>query len=174
LNRAILCLGAVLLGGCAQVPDTYPVPPQFELPPQTPEQCAATDYFRAADPESLHYIVKDIQGIESNYRWTHAEPELRFFLNATKDRRFRMDFGVTESVLKASGPLKLVFLVNEHELGRETYASAGPKSFEKPVPPEWLHFGEENHVVIRVLNPWRAPHMGVLLGVILHAAGFPC
>ena len=100
-----------------------------------------------------------------SWRWTAAEPELRFVLQSNQNRKLLFEFVINERTFQDTGPVTISFFVNKHRFGRETYDSPGDKSFEKPVPSEWIHPKEETRVMARIENPWQSPEgpMGVLL-----------
>ena len=173
--RSVVVAVAVLMimTGCVPTPESYRIPPQHGAGDSFRSGDGFKEFFRSGDLGSDLFLVKDVQGHEgSDMRWTHAEPEMRFFLGSTENRRFVMQFSVHEATFRHTGPVTMVFLINGHELGSEQYDTPGHETFEKPVPSEWLRKGAENRVLVRVLNPWTAPD-GVKLGVVLHGAGFP-
>jgi hypothetical protein len=116
--------------------------------------------------------VKDVEGLEgADMRWTHAEPEFRFFLGVTGTLKLVSTFTVHSVTFKDTGPLRIAFFVNGREIAREVYDEPGSKRFEKVVPPELLKPKDENRVRFTILNPWKAAD-GAILGVVLHSAGF--
>ncbi|MBC8164447.1 MAG: hypothetical protein H7Y20_01100 [Bryobacteraceae bacterium] len=170
---AIVCIAAACCS-CVPTPQSYTIPDQHKPVADGPKPVYEFgEFVRANDSTAERYFVKGIRGLESSaYRWTLAEPEFRFTLKSAKDRRFRIEFGISDRTLEDTGPLNIVFLVNGHELDRVKYTTFGDKVFEKRVPEEWLNATGENRVLVRVLNPWQAPDPGVKLGVLLLSAGF--
>jgi hypothetical protein len=160
-----------LLTGCASAPESYPVPPQHEPVPGS-ERLVSSDYVRATDLGAESHFIKDMQSLEGRYRWTHANPELRFFLTNIENRTFKLEFGVNPLILKQVGPLEMTILINQHPLAKVRHVTAGDKVFEKRVPKSWLVLNGENLVNIRVHNPWPAPDEGVFLGFVFYGAGF--
>jgi hypothetical protein len=129
-------------------------------------------FFKVQDVDAVMFLVRDVQGLEgADMRWTYAEPEFRFFLRSAGKLKYVSTFTVHSATFKDTGPLNIVFLVNGRELARQRYDAPGPQRFEKPVPDDWLKRGAENRVIMKIVNPWKAPD-GVLLGVVLHSAGF--
>jgi hypothetical protein len=164
--RAVLSSLVVLLGGCAQAPDTYAVPEQH-----VPFRPSNTEFIGAGDPFAQQFFVHDVVPSEGGpWRWTAAEPELRFFLQSTQNRRLVFEFVINERTFKDTGPVTISFFVNKRLLGRETYDSPGEKSFERPIPADWIHSNEETRVMARIENPWHTPE-GVL-GILLKRVGF--
>jgi hypothetical protein len=163
--------------GCAPTPSWYGVPAQHKPPSDTAVSVEAVpeigEYVCAGENGAEQYIVKDIKGLEGGWRWTHAEPELRYRLKPENVARvFHLELGINDRTFKETGPLKLVFEVNGHEFARETFPTFGDHIWEKRVDSSLLAPGAENRVKIRVLNPWQAPDPGVKLGFILRCAGF--
>src|SRR3954451_9136375 len=138
---------SVLLTGCVSTPDSYPVPPQHQ--PFRPH-AHETDFVAAADAFAPKFFVRDIHAEGGAWRWTGAEPELRFTLDSIENRKLLYYFVINETTFKDTGPVTLSFWVNGRLLAREKYGSPGEKTFEKAVPQEWLHIGAENRVVARV------------------------
>ena len=54
-----------------------------------------------------------------DWRWTRAEPELRFVLDSIDNRKLLFDFNINETTFKDTGPVTISFFVNKHLLGRE-------------------------------------------------------
>lgn len=166
MKALIAC--CLLLAGCAPTPDSYEIPPQHAPVFQPP---AVGDFVRAEDPKADSYFLSGIKSLEGpDWRWTSAEPELRFQVSEPGPKVFRFEFTVHERTLPDTGPLEIEFYLNGHLLGRERYAEPKRYHFEKPCPPEWLQLGE-NRVLVKVLNPWKASDPGVFLGFLFHAAG---
>lgn len=178
-----LCAGSLLLSlaACVPTPDYYSIPPQHK--PETIGGLSSTaeprapapvgEMFDAADSDADKYIVKDIKGAEGGWRWTNAEPELRFQMPAGElKRKFRLELGINDRTFHDTGPVTIVILVNGNELDRITLRNFGDHTYEKAVPTTFLLPGAENRVLMRVLNPWQAPDPGVKLGFVLRSAGF--
>jgi hypothetical protein len=152
-------------------PEGYRIPPQHEPVALSPT-AVFKEYVRSEDLGADAYFVKDIQGLEgTNQRWTHAEPEFRFYVKAKEGRRLHIDFSIHEVTFRDTGPVTIACFVNGNELGRARYDAPGRKAFDKAVPAGWLLTGTPNRVLVQVLNPWRAPD-DVRLGILLHGAGF--
>lgn len=164
---AALSTLSLVLTSCVSTPDSYGVPPQH-LPfrPNTNQ----SDFVAAADPLAARFFVRDINTELAVWRWTGAEPELRFTLDSIQNRKLVYYFVINETTFKDTGPLTISFFVNKHLLGRERYDAPGEKTFEKAVPAEWLKAGEESHVIAHIENPWHAPD-GLVLGILLQRAG---
>jgi hypothetical protein len=154
------------MAGCTQTPDSYSVPKQI-----LPFRATDTEFIGAGDPFAQKFFVRDIVPSDGGpWRWTAAQPELRFILRSAANRRLLFEFVINERTFKDTGPLKISFFVNQHLIGRETYDSPGDKSFEKPVPADWLRVNEETRVTARIENPWQTPDGA--LGILLKRAGF--
>ena len=165
---AALSLAAVVLAGCSTAPASYSVPEQHL--PFNPLGSARRDYVAAGDLYAPKFFVKDIVPLEGgDWRWTRAEPELRFFLESTQRRRLLFDFNINENTFKDTGPVTISFFVNDRMLGRERYDGPGDHLFEKPVPSDWLRVGEETRVRASIENVWRTPEGP--LGILFKRAG---
>jgi hypothetical protein len=156
--------------GCVHTPESYPIPAQHS-PVSGPERLAYGDFVHAADPGAESYILADIRGLENDFRWTGPNPELRFFLKHIERLNFRVEFGVHPVTLKDVGPLEFTIEVNGHFLAEVRENTPGAKSFQRPVPAQWLNSNADNRVKMRVRNPWPTADKNYL-GFVLHAAGF--
>jgi hypothetical protein len=182
MNRPVCCIAPVLMvmAACTPTPSWYGVPEQHTLVGGTAEAVPAPapspqlgEYMCASDDGAEQYIVKDIRGLEAVWRWTNAEPELRFQLKPGRTARlFHLELGINDRTFRDTGPVKIVFEVNGHEVARHTFETFGDHTWEHRVGAELLAPGAENRVRIRVLNPWQAPDPGVKLGFVLRCAGF--
>jgi len=165
---AALSLAVVVLAGCSTVPASYSVPEQHL--PYNPLGSARRDYVAAGDLYAPRFFVRDIVPLEGgDWRWTRAEPELRFVVDSIDNRRLLFDFNINETTFKDTGPVTISFFVNNHLLGRERYETPGDHVFEKSVPAGWLQAGQETRVMARVENVWRTPEGP--LGILFKRAG---
>jgi hypothetical protein len=169
--KLVLAAVAVLTVSCVPTPEYYSPPPPHVHSGADTAVGLLDAYFRVEDPDAQMFLVKDVEALEGSFRWTHAEPEFRFFLNSTAKVKFTMEFSVHDVTFKDTGPLSIALLVNGREIDTVRYDEPGRKLYVKPVPSELLRRNEENRVLVRVLNPWRTGD-GAVLGIILHAAGF--
>ena len=170
--RNITLIAFTLLTSCVPTPESYPIPSQHN-PSSLPEQLAYSDYVRATDPGAESYFLKDIKPLEGgSFRWTHANPEFRFFLKKIENRIFRLEFGIHPVIVKDLGALEMTIVVNNHPLATVRHDTAGDKVFEKAVPASWLVLNGDTLVSIRVHQPWPTTDKGVYLGFVFHGAGF--
>jgi hypothetical protein len=169
----LVLVSVVCLAACVPTPETYSIPPQHKPVAGTEPIFSFGDYVRSTQADAESYYLKDIMGLEGgNFRWTHAEPELRFFLKSVRNRRFHMQIGINDVTFRDTGPVNIVILVNGQELDRVTYDRFGDKTYDKTVPARLLKINAENRVVIRVLNPWNSSDPKIKLGFVLMEAGF--
>ncbi len=159
----------MILVACSPVKQAYPVPEQHR--PFFPAAMRSMEFVRAGDPREAQFYVRGIAPESTgDFRWTSADPELRFTLQSTRDAVFVFQFSVHERTFAQTGPVPISFYVNGHLLGREEYGSAGDKIFERRVPAEWLAIGQETRVRVEVHKPWRDGD--AVLGVIFRSGGF--
>ncbi len=166
---------ALGLAACVPTPPSYGIPAQHTplSDDGTPIKGAIPlgDFVRADDPGAQKFFVKDVRALESNFRWTLAEPEFRFLITGSGSRWLHMEFGINDRTIKDTGPLRMVIQVNGHVLDRPVFPAFGLKYYDKEVPAEWLNPGEENRVLVRILNPWQSSDPAVRLGIVLNAVG---
>jgi hypothetical protein len=163
----------LLCYACANIPDSFPVPPQRkDLPTMAADPVGS--FVNMNDPNAEQYFVADIgKGLEADtWRWTHKRPELRFRLASTKGWRFSMDFAIAEATFRRTGPVTLSFVVNGKLLEKVRYATSGEKHFEKLVPENWIYTSQYNTVAIQADKIFVAEGDGVFLNFTLVRAGF--
>jgi hypothetical protein len=125
-------------------------------------------------PDVADYIVEDVlTGSNSDtWLWAMQRPVLRFRLPTTRAMKLLVDLTVPEITFQQTGPVTIRFFVNDHLLGTERYDSPGARTFEKPVPPEWISTEAPVMVRMEIDKMWVAPTDGVRRGFILSRAGF--
>jgi hypothetical protein len=125
-----------------------------------------------ADPGANDYIVRDIALGNESWRWTYAEPTLKFTLTTAEDQHFLYDFVVAGATLKDTGPVTLSIYINGRLLTRVRCKEGREYHVDKVVPAEWL--SGSNAVLVRAVvdKLWTAPQDGARLGYLLLRAGF--
>jgi hypothetical protein len=127
-----------------------------------------------ADADAETHFVRDIPGsLESNtWRWTGKRPTIRLFPSSNRGLTYVIDFAITGTTLKQTGPVTLSFFVNNRLLDRERYAAPGRQRVEKPVPAEWLEPNANVLLAAEIDKLWIPPQVGAKpLGFILVALG---
>ena len=166
--RAAASLGFGLLTGCVHTPESYPIPEQHR--PFRPMGFLNKVFVSAGDLYSQDAFLGGFQPPESSaWRWTKADPELSFELDAVDRQTLVYEFVIHDRTFRDTGPLAMTFYVNERQLAREVYESPGDKRFEKAVPAEWLR--SNTRVRVSIENPWRTED-GEVLGILFRRAGF--
>jgi hypothetical protein len=168
-----IVFGALWLAGCGAAPRAYPPPVQrpAEAGPQRDWRPALIDM---ADPECPAYILGGMREFAEGdgWRWTHARPELRFWLDRADGWRFRVDFRFPAANFRATGPVTVSVFINGKLLDKVPYETPESHFIEKPVPAEWLRAGEETRVVMEIDPPWLDPGGAEKLGFVLYRVGF--
>lgn len=164
---------AVLMAGCANIPDYY-APPVQRRPMTGPEPSPVTHFVAMNAPNAEAHFVRGVsRHLEAgSWRWLEPRAELVFRLTTTRHLRFVMEFAIPEITFAQRGPVVISVLVNDHLLERSRYEKGGEFRLEKPVPPEWLRTHLHNYVTLEIDKPWIAPQDGARLGFILRSAGF--
>jgi hypothetical protein len=169
-----LCLCVLLLtAGCQRAPVVYPPPAQrpsfqgVEPPP------VMGRFVKMSDANIDEYLVKDVSRSTEGgtWRWTFRRPELRFFLETTEHLRFSMDFSLTESTFRETGPVSLAVTINDKPFAKIHVSKPDQLHWEKPVPPALLKPGV-NFVAIQPDKVFIAKADGAALGFVLTSAGF--
>ena len=169
------CSSLVLLAtltGCVSHENWY-APPMQRHPVSGPESSNLKHFIAMNDPHAAEHIVRDVGELENNhFRWTGQKPAFRFFLRSRKGLEFTMDFSFSGETMKQTGPVTVTWVVNGHELARETYATPGEKHFEKPVPPDWIGGNGDAIVSAELDKVYIAEADKAKLGVTVLRAGF--
>lgn len=155
-------LATLMLCACERFPEFYSPPvqqPVFDDPERWERVVHMTD----VDARE-HFVADIIEPLAANWRWTGKRPMIRLNVPEHIQRTYRIEFVIPEQSV-AAGPVTLTFLVNGHALDRKQFARAGPYTFEKEVPPEWISggavaLGAETDKVFSVKN---GPTYGFLL-----------
>lgn len=129
---AILCF-TVFLGACRNLPEAYAPPEQRPLilvdRPYRVRRVISMD-----DSDAPSRFVRDISpALAGTWRWTGQRPAIDIFMRVNEGVRYVIDFALPEVTFKATGPVTVSFLVNDHLLDSVRYTEAGDKHFEKPV-----------------------------------------
>ncbi|MGB9605020.1 MAG: hypothetical protein ACP5U2_00400 [Bryobacteraceae bacterium] len=171
--RAAWIAVAMLLAGCASIPDYY-APPVQRRPMTAPEPSPLTHFISMNAPNAEAHFVRGVsRHLEGGaWRWLEPRAELVFRLASTGRLRFVMEFAIPEVTFAQRGPVVIWVWVNGRLLDRSRYEKGGEFRLEKPVPTEWLRTDLHNYVTLEIDKPWVAPQDGARLGFILRSAGF--
>src|SRR5262249_39911692 len=155
--------------GCENVQD-YPAPEQRPIFEGPAPRAARVVEMEGSRVETR--MVRDIQGdMNTSWRWTLKRPAVRIPVRTNESLKYTIDFAIAGLTLKDTGPVTIVFTVNDHELGRERYATEGFKHFERAVPPEWVPNRQDAIVGAEIDKLWKAPADGAKFGFILSRIG---
>lgn len=163
----------LLLPACRPSGDWQPLP--FQRPALTAnDESALRSFVRMADPEAPRHFLGGVSPTleAGSWRWTGKRPELRLFVRSEAAARLRVEFAVAEDTFRATGPVRVAFVVNGTRAGEQSYSRPGQYTFEKPLPAGLLRPGAINTLAIEVDKVWISPADGEALGLILLAAGF--
>jgi hypothetical protein len=167
-----LLVPLVLLSGCVYHDNWY-APPAQRHPISGPESSYLKHFIAMNDPHATDHFIRDVGDLEANYfRWTGQKPTFRFLVRSRKGLKFAMDFSLPGDTMKQTGPVTVTYVVNGHELARETYAEPGEKHFEKPVPADWIGGNGDVVVSAGLDKVYIAEADKVKLGFTLVRAGF--
>ncbi len=171
--RFLLISLLISLAACVTIPDSY-APPIQRKPLDGVEATAGRAFVRMSEASASNYIVGDInEAIEGGgWRWTKRKPTLRLQLKRASNQKFMADLSIADSTFKDTGPVRITFTINGHELAVESYTKPGRHPFEKAAPAEWLHAVGDNIISMEIDKVWTAPADGAQLGFILASAGF--
>jgi hypothetical protein len=176
MKRGPAMVGAVLLtgvwtGACQNMPGPF-APPVQRQPPEDFRAYRMQEIVEMSDEAGPSHFVKDITGLDAgSWRWTGKQPTVRVRMRTAENLRYTIDFAIVEATLRATGPVSVSFLVNDHVLDRVRYTRAGAQHFEKAVPAGWTTAGQDVTVGAEVDKVWIPPQGGSGLGFILVRIG---
>jgi hypothetical protein len=171
LIRAPAVLLLLALCACERAPIYYP-PPEQRKPVEGAPFGSSSMMLEMDDPGISAHIVKDVyDSHDSPWRWTLQEPTFKLLAWSTAHVKLIADIALWPKAFQQTGPLELSFFVNGHLLDKVSYATPGPKHYEKPVPPDWLVTEVESTISFKVDKLYIAPADGTKYGVILSRIG---
>ena len=128
-----------------------------------------------SDPLIRQNAVQDVLVGDAGSLWFWTNQHPRFQLpweESDTGWEFATSFTVPDVVLKQTGPVTVVFLLNDQKLGSERYSKDGNYEFRATVKPEWIR-GRDKQVFGLDIDPvYIAPGDGAKLGVLLQSIGF--
>lgn len=168
-----ICGLALMLAGCAKIPDSY-APPIQRVAAADWARTRLKNYISMDSPDAMDYVVDGVvpalQG--GTWRWTLQKPTFQFMLPTTEGIKLRVDLTVAGITFQQTGPVNISFFINDRLLEKVRYDSEGEKNFLKPVPPEWLYTQRSVVVRMEIDKMWVSPDDGIQRGFIISRIGF--
>jgi hypothetical protein len=170
-RRIILTCAAAAVSACQSQPEAY-APPVQRQPFASHRPYQAASLVNMSDPLASRHFLRDVsENLEGDGRWTGQHPAVRIFLPDSGSRTYSMDFVISRQAWKATGPVSVTFLVNDHALQQVRYDKPGAYHFEAPVPPAWIPPGRDATASAEVDKLWTATKGGAKRGVLLIRLG---
>ena len=171
MNRAtavLLC--SLALSACSSSPESNAPLAQRAAPVSPPNKPVVA----MSDANAKAYFVKDISDSADagGWRWTFDRPELRFFLKRADGVHAVADFSIADATFKTTGPVTVVFTVNDKVIAKEKYAKAGSYHFDQLVPANLIQTDKPTTFALEPKPIWVSKTDGQHLGLILVRAGF--
>lgn len=171
--RFWLVVALLAMGGCRQT--DYHAPPVQRHAMAGPDYTKLKHFIAMSDPVAMNHVLGGVrpepQG-GGGWRWTLDRPRFKFVLPTTKALTFTAEFTLPEVTFKETGPITVTYWINEHQLDRIRYDSAGPRKFEKAVPPEWLRTDQDTVVGMDLDKLFTSAGDGEKFGLALTRLGF--
>lgn len=131
----------ISLAGCQNIPPPYAPPeqrPRFEDPAHWQR------IVHMADVDAPEHFIRDISAhLDGSWRWSAKRPAMKIHALSADGLKYKVELAVPEVTLRATGPVTIAFLINNKLLDRVRYDTPGTYRFEKPVPSDWIHAGED-------------------------------
>jgi hypothetical protein len=164
---AILFLAT--LCACQRVPE-YPVPAQRTV--FDASKVVTARIINMDDPGATSRFVRDISpDLSSSWRWAFKKPAVRIRVRVERQVKYFIDFTLPEITFRDTGPVTIAFTVNDRVLDTVRYTQAGYQHFEKPVPVEWIHVGQDAIVGAEIDKVWVSKDDGKAFGFIISRIG---
>lgn len=160
-----------LVSSCQDMPEPY-APPVQRQPFEDARPHRMSRIVNMSDSDAAAHFVQDIStGEPATWRWTNRKPTVRVTPRTNQGLRYLIDFTLPAATFKATGPVTIQFLVNDHVLDSVRYTASGDYHFEKAVPPEWVEPMKDTFLAASIDKVWVSPADGAKLGFILTRIG---
>jgi hypothetical protein len=160
----------VALGGCQNMPEPY-APPEQRQPIEVSRPYRISRVINMDDGDASSYFVQDIRDLSGSWRWTGKRPTIRIPIRSNERLHYTIDFTLPEVTFKVTGPVTIVFRVNDNVVGTQSYTAFGPQHYEGIIPPSFVQPNSEATLSAEIDKVWVSPSDGVQLGFILHRIG---
>ena len=130
-----------------------------------------SNFVRMSDTLVEEYIVRDIVGDNSGWRWALAHPELRVRTKTARGLKLAMDFAVPPVTFRVTGPVRITCFVDGKSLGAMEVPKPGQYRYERPVPDGWVRAGVPVTITAETDKLFVAKDDGAQLGFLLGGAG---
>ncbi len=169
--RAILLSGAVVLSACQNMPEPY-APPEQRQPFENFRPYRITRVVNMADGDAEAHFVSGITSISGgSWRWTEKRPTVRLTIRSNENLTFLIDFAIAGATFAQTGPVNLLFYVNDHLVGSIHCPAPGEQHFETKIPPGVVEANKEVTLAAEIDKVWVPPQDGPPLGFILTRIG---
>lgn len=172
MTRRCWLLCSVALAGCVRYPEPYR-PPMQRRPVEIGGHEKLSHFIAMNAPEAERHIVAGVLGVNDGaWRWCLRRAVFQFVLPDNKHKRLLAELTVPEITFRQTGPVKITIRVGNHILDTLDFPKDEQRTFEKPVPPEWLTPAAPILVSLEIDKLWRSPGDGAERGFILTRLGF--
>jgi len=170
----VLVLASTLaVSGCRQT--DYHAPPAQRRAMAGPDYTKLKHFIAMSDPLAMDHVLGGVKPEPQGggaWRWTLERPRFKFVLPETNGLTFTAEFALPEVTFKETGPVTVTYWINQHELDRVRYETAGGHRFEKAVPAAWLRTDQDTVVGLDLDKVWTSPADGERFGLALTRLGF--
>lgn len=172
MTRRWWLLGAAGLAGCVRYPEPYR-PPMQRRPVEIGGAERLSHFIAMNAPDAGRHIVEGVLGLnDDTWRWCLRRAVFQFELPDNRHKRLLAELTVPELTFKQTGPVKITVSVGPRILETLDFPKHEQRTFEKPVPPEWITPGAPILVSLEIDKLWRSPDDGAERGFILTRLGF--
>ena len=152
------------------MPEPY-APPEQRQPIEVGRPYRISRVVNMDDGDASSYFVRDIMGLNGSWRWTGKRPAIRIAIRSNERLHYSIDFTLADATFKVTGPVTIIFSVNDHVVGTQRYAAPGVQHYDAIVPPDWVQPNTEATVGAEIDKVWVSPTDGAQLGFILNRIG---
>jgi len=152
------------------MPEAY-APPDQMAPITMTRSYRITHVINMDDGDAESHFVKDIRGLNGNWRWTGKRPTIRVPVRSADNLHLVMDYAIADATFKTTGPVKIVIYVNDKVAAARTHSEPGQQHFDFPLPPGTVEANKDAVIAVEIDKVWVSPTDATELGFILSRIG---
>jgi hypothetical protein len=152
------------------MPEPY-APPEQRAPIEVSRPYRISRVIDMADGDAESHFVRDILGLNGNWRWTGKRPAVRVQVLKADKLHLVADIAVADATFKVTGPVKIVFFVNDKMITTAVFDTPGDRHIDEALPAGFAPANSEAVVGAEIDKVWTSPADGVQLGFILSRIG---
>jgi hypothetical protein len=168
--RPLLALSIFALAACQNMPEPY-APPEQRQPIEVTRTYRVSRVINMDDGDAESHFVGGILGLSGNWRWTGKRPAVRIPVRGADKLHLVADFAIADATFKVTGPVKIVFYLNDTVIANGTYDAPGRQHVDQLLPAGLVKPNSDVVLSMEIDKVWVSPNDGTELGFILERIG---